>query len=139
MHNMRTDNKKEKKTVKKKSQTKQPIKVDWSEVDKYLVGGAKGTEVAAALGIHYDTLAARCKDEQGMLFSEYTAKKRQKGGLMLHVKQFQIAMGGNVSMLIWLGKNRLGQSDKEDINQTVKSEIKIVNYGDTKDPKPYSS
>ena len=27
-------------------------------------------------------------------------------------KQYDVAMSGNVSMLIWLGKNELGQVDK---------------------------
>ena len=34
---------------------------------------------------------------------------------MLRQKQFEIAMTGNVSMLIWLGKQRLGQIDKQEI------------------------
>ena len=96
----------------KKSPTKQRVTIDWSDVDKYLVGGAKGSEIAAALGIHYDTLADRCKSEFNMLFSEYSAKKRQKGNMMLHAKQFQTAMTGNTTMLVWLGKQRLSQTDQ---------------------------
>jgi len=98
--------------VKKKSLTKQQIPIDWREVDKYLVAGAKGSEVAAALGISYDTLALRCKQDYNQLFSEYTAKKRQKGDSLLHVKQFQVAMSGNTTMLVWLGKQRLNQTDQ---------------------------
>jgi hypothetical protein len=32
-------------------------------------------------------------------------------------KQYQVAMSGNVSMLIWLGKQWLGQKDKHEISE----------------------
>jgi len=98
--------------VNKKSPTKQRIPVDWELVDKYLIGGAKGSQVAAAIGVHYDTLSNRCKEDHNVLFSEYSAKKKQKGNLMLHAKQYQVAMSGNTTMLVWLGKQRLGQTDQ---------------------------
>ena len=104
-------------TTKKKSPTKQKIPIDWREVDKYLIGGALGTQVAAALGVCPDTLYDRCVEDHKILFSEYSAKKRQKGDMMLHAKQFQVAMNGNVSMLIWLGKQRLGQREPEIIQK----------------------
>lgn len=31
---------------------------------------------------------------------------------MLRAKQFEVALGGDKTMLIWLGKQRLGQSEK---------------------------
>ena len=33
----------------------------------------------------------------------------------LREKQYDVAMSGNVSMLIWLGKQVLGQSDKQEV------------------------
>jgi len=114
----------------KKSPTKQRVTIDWGEVDKYLVGGAKGSEIAASLGIHYDTLADRCKSEYNILFSEYSAKKRQKGNMMLHAKQFQTAMGGNTTMLVWLGKQRLSQSDqprdKQEFNGSLSNLLDVM-------------
>jgi len=87
------------------------IPIDWREVDKALMAGAKGTDIADALDIHHDTFYARCQQEKGMLFSEYASKKRRKGDVMLHVAQFNNAMSGNTSMQVWLGKQRLGQKD----------------------------
>ena len=42
------------------------------------------------------------------------ALEKGKGGRKLSLKraQWKAAMGGNTAMLIWLGKNDLGQSDK---------------------------
>ena len=87
------------------------IDINWDEVEKYLIAGVSGQHIADTLGIHADTLYSRCKEIYKMNFSDYSAKKRQKGNSMLHYKQFQTAMGGNVSMLVWLGKQRLGQKE----------------------------
>ena len=39
-------------------------------------------------------------------------EKREKGNLLIYRKQWKALMGGDKSMLVWLGKNRLGQADK---------------------------
>ena len=36
----------------------------------------------------------------------------------LRQKQFQMAMDGDVKMLIWLGKQMLGQADKQEVTTT---------------------
>jgi hypothetical protein len=43
-------------------------------------------------------------------------------------KQYDVAMAGNVSMLIWLGKNILGQSDKVETKtvEVSKEDTKIL-------------
>jgi|32_taG_2_1085360.scaffolds.fasta_scaffold60507_2 hypothetical protein len=97
--------------------------IDWKEVDKYLVAGATGTEVAAMLGIHPDTLYLRCKEEHNIGFSDYLQQKREKGDSMLKLKQFEQAMEGDRGMLIWLGKNRLDQSDKKEIKHDASIEV----------------
>ena len=87
------------------------IDIKWDEVEKYLIAGASGQAIADTLGICNETLYRRCKEIYKMNFTDYVAKKRQKGNSMLHYKQYQAAMDGNVSMLIWLGKQRLGQKE----------------------------
>lgn len=88
------------------------INIDWKKVDKMLEAGCNGVEVAAALGVHYDTIVKRCKLDHKMDFSEYMRQKRSSGDNLLRMAQFKNAMAGNVSMQIWLGKNRLNQTDK---------------------------
>ena len=88
------------------------IEFDWDMVEKILMSGCTGAQAAAAVGISFDTLNRRCVDQKHTTFADFAAKKRQKGNSMLHAKQFQTAMEGNTTMLIWLGKQRLGQEDQ---------------------------
>jgi len=80
-----------------------------------LEAGCKGTEVAAVLGISRDTLYRACQREHKVDFADYKALKRASGDRLLRVKQFEIAMTGDKTMLVWLGKQRLGQSEKNEI------------------------
>lgn len=50
-----------------------------------------------------------------MSFAEYSDQKRAKGKLSLRRKQFQLALSGDRTMLIWLGKQYLGQVDKSEL------------------------
>ena len=76
-----------------------------------LEAGAKGTEVAATLGVHADTLYNRCAQVHGMTFSDYSAKRKAKGDYDLRLVQHKKAKDGNTMMLIWLGKQRLEQRE----------------------------
>ena len=97
------------------------LDIDWKQVDKWLEAGAKGTEVAAALGVNYKTLERRCFEVKKVHFGEYLKVKRECGNTKLRLKQQQLAMEGDRGMLIWLGKNRLDQSDKKE----TKTELSV--------------
>lgn len=90
------------------------IPLDWDLIDKFLEADATGVEIAAYFGINEETLYLRCQKEKHIVFSAYKAQKRSKGDILLKAKQMSYAMTGkqgNLGMLIWLGKNRLGQKD----------------------------
>ena len=89
------------------------INIDWELVDDLLSKFCEGTEVAAALGINFDTLAYKIKERFNLDFSEYKRQKRAIGEKSLRQKQLELAMQGNYSLLIFLGKQYLGQSDKQ--------------------------
>ena len=95
----------------KKPTGKPPIPIDWNKVDKFLESGCLGTEIAGSLGCSPDTLYLRCEKEKHMTFTAYSAQKKSSGDSLLRAAQMQLALKGNSSMLIWLGKNRLGQKD----------------------------
>lgn len=102
------------------------IIIDWEEVDECLEAGANGVQVAAILGIHFNTLASKCKTQKKSDFSDYLRQKREKGNSKLLKKQFNSAMDGDRGMLIWLGKQRLGQADKREVEQKTSIEaVKI--------------
>lgn len=85
-------------------------------MDKLLEIHCTLREVAYFFGCCIDTIEAACKREKGVNFSEYKAEKESAGKISLRRKQFEIAMQGKVPMLIWLGKQWLGQSDKTELS-----------------------
>lgn len=99
--------------------------IDWDKVDKLLMAGCPGTEIAAHFGIHEDTLYRRCEQDRGMGFTVYSQQKKSTGNNMLREKQFDLAMDGSERMLIWLGKNKLGQSDV--VNNNINAEGLDIN------------
>ena len=102
-----------------KGSGRKPLPIDWAKVERLMEAGCVGTEIAAYLGIHANTFYRRCEDEgkcgKGKEygdFSAYLQSKKEKGDSLLRAKQFEIAMQGDKTMLVWLGKNRLNQADK---------------------------
>lgn len=83
-------------------------------------------EIAAVLGMSVDTLETRIKEEYGVLFSEVFAEKRQGGTAALRRAQWNTAIEAkNPIMQIFLGKNMLGQADKQEIDHSY-SGIEII-------------
>lgn len=100
--------------VEEKRPTGCPLsEIDWKRVDLYLKAGCLGTEIAPHFGICEDTLYRRCEAKFGMTFSAYSRQKKSVGEANLRVKQYDSAMGGNTTLLIWLGKQRLDQRDSD--------------------------
>lgn len=65
--------------------------------------GCKDSEISNFFGINEDTLKYN--------FQEYLIKGREELKQSLRRAQIKLALSGNAVMLIWLGKNILGQSD----------------------------
>ena len=127
---------KDKKPKKKKSNAgRKKFIIDWAKVDNALMAGSNGVQVAAMLGISFDTLSRRTNEDKNADFAEYMRQKREKGNNLLKAMQYRLAMDGDRGMLIWLGKNRLDQSDKKEIKQqNTGSLININMKGGTNDP-----
>lgn len=98
--------------------------IDWKIANLMLKRHCEGTEVAAALGMHEDTFYKAVERKYKMGFTAYKQIKRAEGKAILRVLQFQGAEDGDKTMLIWLGKNILGQSDRQDI----KTEVSLINW-----------
>lgn len=96
---------------------------DWDKLDAILQYGAWLVDCADILNVSEDTVDRRIKSEFGMTFSEYRTKKMSRTRMRLAQKQIEAALAGNVTMLIWLGKQYLGQQDKHEVAST--SQIKI--------------
>ena len=73
------------------------------EVWKLAALGCSLEEMSDWFGVKPDTLKYN--------FADYIAKGRAELKRRLRAAQIKTAMGGNATLLIWLGKNILGQSD----------------------------
>lgn len=105
------------------SKTKNPggrpkREIDFETVDKLCQLQCTGEEIASFIGVAYSTLAERVKADFGISFQEYISQKREGGKVSLRRAQWNTALNGNHSMLIWLGKQYLDQKEP-----TQKTEI----------------
>jgi len=90
--------------------------VDFAALDKLLAMQGTAEECAGVLNVSVDTLDARVREKFGITFAEYAAPRRASGRMSLRRAQFVTAVQKqNPTMLIWLGKNVLGQTDKQEI------------------------
>lgn len=105
--------------------------IDWSYVDEMLEANCSGAEIAASIGISAHTLYDRCQTDKGLMFSEYSQQKKEKGDLLLKKAQFDAAIKDkDKAMMIWLGKQRLGQRDKMEQDLNAKVEMKKPSWFD---------
>ena len=103
------------------------VEIDWEKVEELLVAGCMGTGIAAYLGMSAQTLYDRCLIEKGILFSQFSQEKKEKGDEILRAHQYAKALGltdkGDNTLLIWLGKTRLQQKEEK---QSDSKEISLV-------------
>ena len=65
-------------------------------------------EIASFMGVTVETLL---NNKNKSSFLEYIKRGLERGKATLRRKQFELAMKGNCTMLIWLGRNYLNQSE----------------------------
>lgn len=94
--------------------------VDWRLVDNLLRIQCTGEEIAGAIGVSYDTLERRCKEDNDCKFADYSEQKRMGGRASLRRMQWKTADSGNPTMQIWLGKQMLGQRDKMEVEGNIR-------------------
>lgn len=82
--------------------------------------GCKNTEIAAVAGCSTDTIERR--------FAAELVKGREQLKISLRRWQLDAARKGNVAMLIWLGKQLLGQTEKIEQTSEVKAKVESVEY-----------
>lgn len=112
------------------------IEFDWVQFDKLcsLPPVISQEDIAFVLGCSVDTLDRRVKEKHPeMTLAEYRIKRASHFRIGIINKQYQVAMGGNCTMLIWLGKQYLNQTDKNgiDANVTKDGEKLVINFTKT--------
>jgi len=106
-------------------------KIDWEQAGKLIAAGCDGVQVAAYFGIMPDTLYFRCETDNKQGFSDFLREKRAKGDALLYATQYELALKDkNPTMLVWLGKQRLGQREKQDTDITSNGNTIFVKLPD---------
>ena len=119
----------EKKTVRKTNGGaggRPVMQFDIAEVEKLGKIGATYIEMAAWFDCSLRVIESRMgEDEADLEKGKFKrAYKKGKGFLTMSIrrKQIDLAHGGNPTMLIWMGKQLLGQTDK----LSTKNEVKVA-------------
>lgn len=81
--------------------------IDPKQVEKLASFGCTNTEIASFFGCSKDLISKS--------YSTNVAKGKDQGKIRLRQLMWRTAEGGNVSMLIWLSKQYLGMSDKQEV------------------------
>lgn len=94
------------------------VEIDWNQFDKLAQMQCTQVEIAGFFGCTQKTLAEAVRREKGKPYLEYYEEKSQAGKIALRREQYRLALAGDKTMLIWLGKQILGQKDSmhHDIN-----------------------
>jgi hypothetical protein len=100
--------------------------IDWEEFDKLLALQATQEELAGWFNCSTDTIERAVKREHKMSFADYSHQKRMPGKISLRRTMWQLAMAGNVPMLIWLSKQHLGFSDKTPFDLSKVSDEALI-------------
>ena len=86
--------------------------IDYATVEKLASIQCTQNEIAEVLGVCTKTLQ---RDEE---FSRHFKKGKEAGRSSLRRLQWKAAERGNPTMLVWLGKQYLEQTDKTEVEQT---------------------
>jgi len=102
--------------------------MDWKQFNKLCGFQCTLEEIAAWYDCSVDTIERLVKKEKGIGFAEYYQQKKKIGAVSLRRAQMQYALAGNTALLIWLGKNLLGQTEKIEItnDELMKEELEIL-------------
>lgn len=118
--------KKKRKAIKKKKDIpKEPqkrgrkkIKIDYDRISRLAQINLTQEHIADIEGISVRTLL------RDPIFCQTYKRAKTRGAGTLLQKQWEVAMEGNTTMLIWLGKQYLGQRDKQELEHS--GEIKAT-------------
>ena len=104
--------------AKKKKMGRPKIEVDFEKIDSLCAVFCNCKEIVSVLNsfdmkLSYDTVERRIKEKFKITFAEYVEQKQMAFAKpKLRKAQFDCALSGNATMLIWLGKQYLEQVEK---------------------------
>lgn len=103
-----------------------PIEIDKEQFEKLCYIQCTEQEICDEwYNCSVDTLERWCQKTYGVTFADIYRIKRGRGKKSLRRTQLETALKGNTTMMIWLGKQYLGQSDKFE-QRNIDAEEKMV-------------
>ena len=96
-------------------------KIDPEQVKKLAQIGLSGDEIASVVRCSRDLIYKR--------FSTVLKEGHEHRNASLRRKQYELAMAGNPTMLIWLGKQHLTQKDKQELEHSGKLTLETLVCG----------
>ena len=90
---------------------------EWEMLLSMLRINCTQVECCSVLDMDDDTLERNIAERGGVNFSQLYKRYAGQGKTSLRRMQYTSAEAGNVTMQIWLGKQWLGQTDKNEIKQ----------------------
>lgn len=100
------------------------IEIDREQFEKLCSIQCTINEIASYFNCSVDTIERWCKREYKEGFADIYAKKRGLGKISLRRSQWKMAEH-NVSMAIWLGKQYLGQAERQEVAVSVQDDDTI--------------
>jgi hypothetical protein len=98
--------------------------IDLHQVEELARIGCSEADMAAVLGVSVDTIQRRKRDSEE--FCGVIEKGRASLRNSLRRLQVKKALEGNTTMLIWLGKQLLGQSDRQQTEITGAEGVPLI-------------
>ena len=105
------------------------LNIDKEQFEKLCSIQCTLNEIAGYFNCSEDTIENWCKRTYKEGFSDIYAKKRGVGKISLRRSQFRMAET-NPTMAIWLGKQYLGQTDKQEVAVSVNDDETIKEMED---------
>lgn len=99
--------------------------IDKEQFEKLCSINCTEEEIAGWFKCSVETIRRYCKAEYGQQFCEVYKTLSASGKISLRRTQFKIAEAGNATMAIWLGKQLLGQRDKQDVSLEAEQDYTI--------------
>lgn len=96
--------------------------IDWEQAKRLCGILCTNEEIASILDVHRETLNDHSHEKWGMPFGKWADQHRDTGKASLRRAQYKSAVEQlNPTLLVHLGKNYLGQSDRSSIDHTIKA------------------
>ena len=119
-----TSSKKTSKPTSRPNAGRPRIELDIDKVEALARIGCTHDEIGAVLGVSHDTIQDRIKRD--VEFSVAYKRGKDTGKMTLRRMQWSAAKAGNITMMIWLGKQILSQTDKRDISISSEAMAKQI-------------